>query len=68
MKTINYKSIERYAKKIEKENLAKNGKSLSWVSMLNHVPLLCVHNGTNTVDVKDNWKSYLNKHRDVIPK
>ena len=68
MKTISYKTIERFAKKIEKENLAKNGTSLSYNSMLNDVRILCVHNDSNVVDVEDNWKYNLNKHRNVIPK
>jgi len=61
MKTVNYKTIERHAKKIEKENIKKFNTSLSWVSILNRVTILCIHHGSNYVDVYDNWKDELNE-------
>lgn len=63
MESINYKSIERYAKKIERENLKNNGTSLSWVSMLRSVNVICVHHGSNLVDVDGDYKEQLNIHK-----
>lgn len=59
MKTIeiNYRTIERYARKIEKQNLENYQRSLAWGSMLNHIRVLCVHNESDMVEVNEDWKN-----------
>lgn len=61
--TLNYNRLVRYAKRIEKGNLKKNGTSLTWGSMLNDVNILVAHHGSHKVEVEANWEDKLNKHK-----
>ena len=55
---IPYSRVRAYAKKIERRNLKKFGHSLSWVSMLNHVPKVsCIYFPENTVKVDSAWRA-----------
>lgn len=62
MITIKFQNIERLAKQIEKKNFKKTSESLSWVSMLNHLPFISTtHHNSTLVDVEDNWKDQMNQ-------
>lgn len=53
---INYETVKRYARKIEKQNLSKGFSSLCWVSMLNHIKLEYSCFDSNNVGLKADWK------------
>lgn len=66
-KVITKKQYDSYAKRIEKENLKKNGCSLTWVSILGHSKaILEVESSTNTLIVKDNWKEILTQAGKIV--
>lgn len=60
---INNNTIERYAKKIERENLREKGTSLSWSGIARSVKLLEVQADSDLVLVSKNWKESINKHK-----
>ena len=63
--TINYKSIDRRARKVERQNLKTHGQSLSFVSISSQVRVLHIRHGSEMVDVYNDWKEVIDKN--ILP-
>ncbi len=64
---IPYSKIRAYAKRIERQNLKKRGRSISWVSMLNLAPKMCeLYSPENTAKVESTWKMEFEQFKEAL--